>query len=195
MTDEQNLEPVSAEEKLAITKRLQAVGALEAFNQRREEIRQEKKKAGASKPHALAKSWRQAMAEFANLLEEQPTDIPVESEEQPKPETVERFKSACLDVAADVSEAYEKLGQPGLMADDFDRPGSWRFYRFARSNQLNEFKFLNEFVVKFLSKTQANDAPEEWSDRDVKLDDLLAEVEKEFPSTVKCPHCGGEVAV
>jgi len=192
MTDE-HLEPLLPAEKLEISRRMQSQGAADAFAKRREDHRQAAKKCGVSREGAVTMGWRKAMAEFADLLKE-PEAAPVQEEEPLSKETEERFKAAPLDVVADVKEAYEKMSRPRLTADDFDRSGGWEFYQFACNNAKDKATFLSDYVVKFLGKVKSDDnGPEGWSDRDLEIVSLLEEIAQEHPTTMKCPHCGGEV--
>jgi hypothetical protein len=145
------------------------------------------------------------MEDFQEFLEG-PVEVGVEElpeEEEPEEplsaETEERFKSAPLDVQADVQEAYEKLGQPGLKVNVFDRPGAWEFYQFATKHDKNREAFLKDFVVKFLHKEakDKDDGKEGWSEKDIELVSLLEAMTEECPAqmTVKCPYCDGHFEV
>ncbi len=180
--------PITAAEKLDHKHRLEAEGRYEPFEARREEIRRALRQLGVAKPRAVEKSWRQALGEYPPL--------PVEEEEEPpevrlSEEALARYEAdtSPIDLKADMEQAYRKHIRPGLTIMDFeDRPTAYGFYR---QSQLSSQKFLDN-ALKYLGVSNDEDEEAEVSERDVKLDDQIEKMEREFPvegAQVACPEC------
>ncbi|KKK95474.1 hypothetical protein LCGC14_2672470, partial [marine sediment metagenome] len=134
----------------------------------------------------------------ARVEESKEASTPDGDEESVIAETVfDRFVSQKADIQADVEEAYQKVPQPGLCAEDFERGGAWEMYRLARKNDANRKVFVYDFAAKYLDKVQkAEEAAGkgEGSDKLLELNDTLqADMEAGKARTVKCPSCGTEV--
>ncbi len=183
--------------KRELTDRLRREGRWEEFGKRRDEIRIKLKHQGADKDERVNQSWVQALAELPPLPVVKELKEPAWGGKMPEeapltPETLARFEAVEFNVEADIAEASHKLAQSRLTAEDFARPLAWRFWRVAKMNPANEFRFLNEHVVKFLGKRQDEDDASKPDERDEELGGLMTAMGKEFPvegAKEACPAC------
>lgn len=189
---------ITADEKLKHTHRLIREGRWADFKRTCDDIRQRKRAGCMERAQAVHEAWMETLELFPPLppkLAPEPNDD--DEEAIVAKDAFERFLGQSIDIKADVLEAYQRLPQPGLIAEDFERGGAWLLYDLARKDVAKRQVFVHTVAVKYLDQAQkAEEAAgaEGGSDKLLKLiDTLQAEMEKGKARTVKCQDCGAEV--
>ena len=140
-----------SESKIDATDRLRREGRLEAFNLRRDEIRNELRDAGKKRQEARDKAWSRAIEEFSPLTDEPKTPEAEVAVEDDFPDLA--IDEDASDIVADAKWVYHHLSHKSAKAEDAPSAGAWSMLQWARHDPK---QFFQSVAIKLLHQDTAN---------------------------------------